>query len=184
MTPNSRFPKRESPGNHPPIPVPPIPTPVPTIREAVPTDSQVIPNRREGGSRVPSIGGNREPHPGNQPHRFPLSRTPQTKTCRTCGQTVITALDADRAAITATLDPYPLTAAGEVWALQHQRPTYLHTPTEITRRDRWNIPGRPPTTTRTVLAWHQCGQPIPTQHRRTSNPQKPHAREESTTCPF
>lgn len=100
-----------------------------------------------------------------------------------CGQHILVGLDADRAAITAQLDPYPLTPAGEVWALVNGRRTWQLNGTHLQPRDRWNIPGKPPNATRTVLTWHHCNDPIPTQHRAAPRPTKPQPTEE-TQCPF
>jgi hypothetical protein len=152
------------------------PTPVPQFDSqfaVVRADSRLDSHSRISSSRVLSIRENRELHPTNQPHRYAPTRRPQHRTCPTCQETIITGLDAHRAALTVTLDPYPLTPTGEVWALTHHRRTYQITQNEIEPRTRWNIPGHPPSPTLTVLTAHACHQPIPHQHRRQEPPPKP-----------
>lgn len=170
---------RQIPGKSPPNPpIPSDPRPIPLVNpQSIPKPGPESPNPPpyRGGLGI-GAGATR-----NQPMR--LSQTPQPTQCPTCHQPTITALDSHRAAITAKVDPYPLTPHGEVWALQHNRATYQHTPTSLTRRDRWNIPGRPPTQTRTVLTEHRCHQPIPQQHIRPAAP-KPPQRPQEDQCPF
>lgn len=103
----------------------------------------------------------------------------------TCGLIVLTGLDATLAAIPTTVDPAPLTTAGEMAALLQGRHTYdfwtttseLHGP-----RRAWDITRAPATNTgRTrVLATHICGStPLP------SHPTPAPATEETTdACPF
>lgn len=100
-----------------------------------------------------------------------------------CGAWTLTALDARVAALTAWLDPYPLTAAGEVWAITDDRWTYLLLADRIEKRTRWTIPGRPAGSQYTVLAWHRCQQPVPLEHRRPPQPQ-PHLATSSKEPPF
>lgn len=166
---------------HPVLPV--LPALIPSFREAIPGDPHVIPTAVPSDPRSAPHKGERGARDRGAPQRTALGRRPQLVTCHTCGATILTALDADRCAITAKLDPYPLTPHGEVWALQAGRPTYLVADHELTRRDRWNIPGRPPSRDRTVLTWHQCDQPPPPEHRRPTNPPAPR-RQETDECPF
>jgi len=83
-------------------------------------------------------------------------RRGRIKTCPRCHRLVMVGLDAHRAALAATVDPYPLTALGEVEALRDERSTYSLTSGELRRRDRWSIPGHPPAHDLTVLAAHDC----------------------------
>lgn len=94
-----------------------------------------------------------------------------------CGDTVITGLDGDRAALVATCDPYPLTQYGEVMALRDARRTYFVLRGELDPRDRWNITGKPADMT-TVVAEHRCGFPIPADWRKKLT--RPTPRKEST----
>ena len=82
-----------------------------------------------------------------------------------CHQPILAGLDADVAALSVAVDPYPLTPAGEVWALQSGRRTYALSRGALERRDRWSIPGRPPSPKLPVLAEHACDSPVPPQHR-------------------
>lgn len=109
-----------------------------------------------------------------------VSRQARIHTCRTCAAPVLTGLDADRCALTTTVDAYALTPAGEVWALRDGRRTYTLHRGQLDRRDRWNIPGHPPSPQRTVLATHTCHQPIPLEHHRppTPRPFQPTSTEE------
>ena len=99
-----------------------------------------------------------------------IGRRAHIRTCPTCKQPTLTGLDADRCALTATVDPYPLTPHGEVWALSDGRHTYQLQHGQLEPRTRWNIPGHPPGPDHTVLTTHRCHQPIPTQHRRPPAP--------------
>ena len=112
-----------------------------------------------------------------------ISRTPRIHTCHTCAAPVLTALDANRCALTVTLDPYALTPAGEVWALQDGRRTYQLTNGQLNPRDRWNIPGRPPGPDHTILPSHRCHQPTPHQHRQPPTP-TPAATPNTEEIPF
>lgn len=99
-----------------------------------------------------------------------LGRRAQLRTCRTCGTPTLTGLDADRAAVTITVDAYPLTALGEVWALRDGRRTYELRNGQLDPRTRWNIPNRPPAPHRTVLTTHRCHHPIPPEYHRPPSP--------------
>jgi len=93
--------------------------------------------------------------------------------CPTCQTAIITGLDADRAALAVTVTAHALTASGEAWALQSGLATYQLTGRQLYPRDRWNIPGKPPTADRTVLAAHDCDLVIPDEHRRPLPPPAP-----------
>ena len=93
--------------------------------------------------------------------------------CPTCQTAIITGLDADRAALPVTVTAHALTASGEAWALQLGLATYQLTGRQLYPRDRWNIPGKPPSADRTVLAAHDCDLTIPAEHRRPSPPTPP-----------
>lgn len=104
--------------------------------------------------------------PQTDQHAHRLTRRPHAITCRRCTQPNLTGLDADTCALTVHLEPMALTPAGEVWALQHNRPTYqLHPIWGITPRDRWNTPGNPPSQTTVIVTTHKCAEPIPTDYR-------------------
>lgn len=77
-----------------------------------------------------------------------------------CGAQVITGWDGERCALFVTLDPSPLTPTGEVAALTAGRATYQMRRGRIDRRDRWNIPGHPPSLDLPVIAEHRCDEVI------------------------
>lgn len=77
-----------------------------------------------------------------------------------CGATVITGLTGDRCALIVTVDAAPLNHLGEVGALSDGRATYALDLRYLTPRDRWNIPGQPPSHDRPVHATHACGKPL------------------------
>ena len=92
-----------------------------------------------------------------------ISRRAHTRYCRHCRRPVMTGLDHDHVAATATCDPTPLDALGELTALMNGRPTYELTWTRergyvLDHRDQFRIRGRPAGTWRDgdVLAEHKC----------------------------
>lgn len=99
-----------------------------------------------------------------------IRRTIHIRVCAYCQTAILTGLDADVAALTANVTATALTASGEVWALTNGLWTYELTARRLYRRDRWNIPGKPPSASRTVLADHDCDLPIPDEHRRPLPP--------------
>lgn len=78
-----------------------------------------------------------------------------------CNQHVLVGLDDEIAALTARCDPYPISAIGEVQALSDGRATYYLHRGCLERRDRWTIPGHPPSPQLLVLAEHRCDDPLP-----------------------
>lgn len=90
-----------------------------------------------------------------------------------CGEPVLAGLDGNRCALAVAVDPYPLTAAGEVWALTDGRHTYRVWHGQLDLRDRWNIPGHPAGVDETVLASHRCDQLVPLEHRAPPAPPRP-----------
>lgn len=88
-----------------------------------------------------------------------LNRSPKATRHR-CGVQVLTGLDGDAAALAVVVDEAPLSPAGEVAALTDGRRTYQLHRGALDRRDRWNIPGHPPTLDLTVHAEHRCGEVI------------------------
>jgi hypothetical protein len=90
-----------------------------------------------------------------------LGRRARVQVCAVCHRVVIYGLDADRCALTATVDAHPITAAGEVEAIRAGRRTYELARMELHPRDRWNIPGRPPSHRLIVLADHDHKKRIP-----------------------
>ena len=111
-----------------------------------------------------------------------IGRRAALRTCRTCGTPTLTGLDADRAALTITVDATALTPAGEVWALQDGRRTYELRNGQLDPRTRWNIPDRPPSPNRTVLTTHTCHHPIPPEYHRPPSPRptRPTTTQEAT----
>ena len=114
-------------------------------------------------------------HPGRT-----YRRTIHIHVCPTCQTAVLSGLDADRAALPVTVTAHALTATGEAWALTNGLPTYELAGRQLWPRDRWNIPGKPPTADRTVLAAHDCDLTIPAEHRRPPAP--PPAPRPTTTA--
>lgn len=180
----------------PPTSVPSVPQAFPLIYEGVPTRSPAFPTIGEAFPASRSIERERGTRERGNSHRILQQKLIDagyiTETgigrkasirVHPCQAIVLIGLDADRCAITATVDPYPLTPAGEVWALQQQRRTYQLDHGRLEPRDRWNIRGKPPSPTRTVLAWHDCTTPIPAEHRRPTPPPAPRP-EETSECPF
>jgi hypothetical protein len=102
-----------------------------------------------------------------------LRRSIQIHVCFDCQTAVLSGLDADRAALPVTVTAHALTASGEAWALQSGLATYQLIGRQLYPRDRWNIPGKPPSASRTVLATHDCDLVIPDQHRRPLPPPTP-----------
>lgn len=81
-----------------------------------------------------------------------------------CGASVISGWDADRCAVFITLDSRPLSPLGEVAALASGRRTYYVRAGRPSRRDRWSIPGHPPSLDLPVHAEHRCGEVIHRDH--------------------
>jgi hypothetical protein len=94
-----------------------------------------------------------------------------------CGMPALVGLDGDRCGLVTLVDPYPLTALGEVAALRADRATYSLDSGRLYRRDRWSIPGRPPSHELVVLATHDCTR-IPDDWRLPPAPPKPPRIEE------
>lgn len=120
-----------------------------------------------------------------------IGRRAVVRTCPTCKATTITGLDDDTAALTARVDPHPLTPLGEALALIDGRPTYrLHRDggrLVLDTRTHLDIQAHPAGTRlgEDILRTHHCGSPpivgpleAPTQH--------PSARPQPATqeCPF
>ena len=81
------------------------------------------------------------------------------------------------------LDVYPLTAAGEVAALQQGARTFRLHQGRLQVRDRYNIPGKVPSHEVLVIRSHRCGSFIDPAHRLPKLPAKPITRE-SAVIPF
>lgn len=111
--------------------------------------------------------------------RRTFRRTVHIHVCPTCQTAVLSGLDGDRAALPITVTAHALTATGEAWALTNGLPTYELIGRQLYPRDRWNIPGKPPSAGRTVLAAHDCDLTIPAEHRRPPAP--PSAPRPTTT---
>ncbi len=102
-----------------------------------------------------------------------IGRKAHVVVCR-CKAPVLTGLDSHRCALVVYVDPYVLSALGEVEALRDRRRTYVMHRGELDRRDQFNIPGHPADTI-AVLAEHRCPTAIPHHWRRpvAPKPRKP-----------
>ena len=116
------------------------------------------------------------------------TRRATPRPCPRCRRLVIVGLDDDRCAMTATVDPQPLTPAGELSALLTGRPTYTLTPQRnaytLNRRDQFAIAAKPAGTLRNadVVAAHECGAPeLDAAPTRIPPPMK---QRTNTDCPF
>lgn len=90
-----------------------------------------------------------------------------------CHAPILAGLDADVAALSVAVDPYPLTPLGEVEALRDSRRTYDLRQMRLDRRDHWTIPGHPPSPRHPVVAEHRCGHPIPDDWKAPPTPPAP-----------
>lgn len=75
-----------------------------------------------------------------------------------CGAAVLAGVDNDRCGLNATVDPTPLSQAGEWLAVLAGRTTYELADGRLYRRDRWTIATPPRGAT---VAGHRCRDPIP-----------------------
>lgn len=96
---------------------------------------------------------------------------PQLGTHR-CRMATLTGWDRDRAALLVHVEPYPLSAVGEVAALCDQRATYQIAPWGLALRKAHHI-RQHPAGSRTVLAEHRCGEPLPETWLAPPTPRKP-----------
>lgn len=140
-------------------PSPPVPDPSPLICEGNPHPSPTRP-QLPYPSPFPALysgdGGRGTSGQGvTGAHRRASIRV------HSCHAPILAGLDADVAALSVAVDPYPLTPAGEVEALRDHRRTYDITDMRLDRRDAWTIPGHPPSARHPVLAEHRCGHPTP-----------------------
>ncbi len=92
-----------------------------------------------------------------------MNRSPKAHRHR-CGAAVLTGLDGDLAALAVTVDAALLSAVGEVHALTLRRRTYQLYRGALDRRDRWNVPGHPPSLDLPVHVEHRCGEVIHRDH--------------------
>lgn len=86
-----------------------------------------------------------------------VARKARSGRCRDCGAEILTGLDSDRCALTATVDPWPVDAYGELSALLTGRATYSLFGLELVWRDASAVRTRPCP----VLVEHRCGNAIP-----------------------
>lgn len=87
-----------------------------------------------------------------------MTRKAHGAVCR-CGAAILVGDDADRAALTARVDPVVLSRTGELFAVCDRRHVYARDLAgALHRRDRWMLrsAAREP-----VHAEHRCGAPIP-----------------------
>lgn len=159
------------------VSVPAVPAPVPSFREAVPTGSRLGSPFAPTGSLPPPYGGNRGPVREPQASTTGAHRRASIRVCR-CHAPILAGLDGEVAAFSVAVDPYALTPAGEVEALRQSRRTYDLDQMRLSQRDRWTIPGRPPTPARPVVAEHRCGHPIPDDWKAPPPPRPATASQE------
>lgn len=111
-----------------------------------------------------------------------MNPTPKIQKCR-CGEPVLVGWSADMCAVSVTLDVYPMTAAGEVSALRQGLPTYRIKNGKLKLRDRYTIPGHPPSHHNIVVRTHHCTLFVDPAHRLSKLPSKPKVYE-SAVLPF
>ena len=102
--------------------------------------------------------------------------------CR-CGEPILAGWDGDMCALSVRLDIYPLTAAGEVAALQQGARTYRLRQGRLQVRDHYNIPGTLPSHEVLIVRDHRCGTFVDPSHRLPKLPAKPKP-SESAVIPF
>lgn len=113
-----------------------------------------------------------------------MNPRPKIQKCR-CGEPVLVGWDADRCALLVALDVYPLTAAGEVAALQQDLRTYRLRNGKLQVRSQYNIPGKVPSHDVLVIRAHRCGSFIDPAHRLPKLPTTPApALQETERLPF
>jgi len=143
--------------------VPAGPETVPKVVARSPTPS---PYKGDGGPGPgPGPGPKRAPKalaPRHQPWRAALieaaARKAKAAACKGCGATIVTGLDGDRCAFTATADLAPLTWAGEIAAWLDGRATF-----ELAARELWwrtELQRQRPAEF-AALPEHRCRDPIP-----------------------
>jgi hypothetical protein len=94
-----------------------------------------------------------------------VARAARSTSCGRCRSPVMVGLDDDMCALSAVVDVYPLSPAGEVVALMSGRRTYSLTWAggryEIDRRDSYRIEGMAPgdRSNVDVVVNHECGTP-------------------------
>jgi len=125
-----------------------------------------------GGPRVPPIGGTGNQGPGTKRLWYPVNAARHRLANHRCGEFIMAALDHWACALTVYLDPWPLSAAGEVQALRDGRQTYQMRTWGVRYRNAYRIAGNPPGPRTTVLAEHRCGHVIPATWRQDP-PRKP-----------
>ena len=96
-----------------------------------------------------------------------IGRKPHAHVCP-CQATILTAWDADAAALLVDLDPWALTPQGEQWAIAEGLRTYHLNAKGVHRR--WVTPAA--SATFVVVSQHRCGVAVPEQYRlkRTAQP--------------
>ena len=111
-----------------------------------------------------------------------MNPRPKIEKCR-CGEPVLVGWNRDRCALQVILDMYPLTAAGEVAALEQGACTFRLTQGRLQVRDQFNIQGSVPSHEVLVIRSHLCGSFIDPAHRLPKLPAKPTTKE-SAVLPF
>jgi hypothetical protein len=99
-----------------------------------------------------------------------MTRKAHGAVCR-CGAAILVGDDADRAALTARVDPVVLSRTGELFAVCDRRHVYARDPSgALHRRDRWMLrsAAREP-----VHAEHRCGDPPPATWLLPPTPPRP-----------
>lgn len=150
---------------------PPVPERSPLICEAVPGGPRAVPTVVQVVPVPPPYRGDRGPD------RLPTAITGASRKAQirvhSCHAPILAGLDADVAALSVAVDPYPLTPLGEVEALRDSRRTYDLRQMRLDRRDHWTIPGHPPSPRHPVVAEHRCGHPIPDDWKAPPAPPAP-----------
>lgn len=93
-----------------------------------------------------------------------VTRRARPGRCPDCNTWILTGLDHDRIAATATADPQPLNPTGEAIARLTGRATYDLTDKPrltLDNRESWTIAAHPPSPSRYVVAQHRCHAPLP-----------------------
>lgn len=98
-----------------------------------------------------------------------------------CGAAILTGYDADRVAFLAHTDTQPISAIGELIAINQNRRTYQLEPRgkgyALTRRAAWAISAKPAGATRPGITWdvvaqHVCGaDPLPATQSNLTQPE-------------
>lgn len=123
-----------------------------------------------------------------------MARTLRRRRCRTCHTWTLVGLDNDVCALIATINPSPLSPAGEALArldglatyhLRHDRGGEL----ELFKRDRWQISGNPAGDhdrlhPADIVSDHRCGTEYPTTKSVLTNSRPAYSGAANELPPF